>query len=94
MRQLTRAGCKKVFREIVSGAKTEHSQLRRALDQLAPGDVLMVTRLGRPGPLGARPLYAGSHYAQERRKRRDRGGEPLREIACMLTSRTARFRGW
>jgi DNA invertase Pin-like site-specific DNA recombinase len=47
VRQLTRGGCKKVFREVGSGAKTDRSQLRRALDQLAPGDVLMVTRLDR-----------------------------------------------
>jgi DNA invertase Pin-like site-specific DNA recombinase len=45
VRQLTRAGCKKVLREVASGAKTDRSQLRRALDQLAAGDVLMVTRL-------------------------------------------------
>src|SRR3954454_24534912 len=47
VRQLTRAGCKKVFREVASGAKTDCTQLRRALDQLAGGDVLMVTRLDR-----------------------------------------------
>ena len=47
VRQLSRAGCKKVFREVASGAKTDRSQLRRALDQLAAGDVLMVTRLDR-----------------------------------------------
>jgi len=41
-----------VFRETASGAKTDRSQLRRALDQLAAGDVLMVTRPARPtGPL-------------------------------------------
>jgi DNA invertase Pin-like site-specific DNA recombinase len=42
-----RAGCKKVFREVASGAQTDRRQLRRALDQLAAGDVLMVTRLDR-----------------------------------------------
>ena len=47
VRQLTRAGCQKVFREVASGAKTDRRQLRRALDQLAAGDVLMVTRLDR-----------------------------------------------
>src|SRR6202041_1895729 len=47
VRQLTRAGCKKVFRETASGAKTDRSQLRRALDQLDAGDVLVVTRLDR-----------------------------------------------
>src|SRR6266849_6263003 len=47
VRQLTRAGCKKVFREVASGAKTERAQLRRLLDQLEAGDVLTVTRLDR-----------------------------------------------
>jgi DNA invertase Pin-like site-specific DNA recombinase len=41
VRQLTKAGCKKVFRETASGAKTDRSQLRKALDQLDAGDVLM-----------------------------------------------------
>src|ERR1700731_2171784 len=47
MRQLTKAGCKKMLRETASGAKTDRSQLRKALDQLDAGDVLMVTRLDR-----------------------------------------------
>src|ERR1700688_3843840 len=47
VRQLTKAGCKKVFRETASGAKTDRPQLRKALDQLDAGDVLMVTRLDR-----------------------------------------------
>jgi DNA invertase Pin-like site-specific DNA recombinase len=47
VRQLTRAGCKKVFREVASGAKTDRAQLARALKQLDAGDVLMVTRLDR-----------------------------------------------
>ena len=47
-RQLTKAGCKKVFRDLhVSGAKTDRAQLRRAIAELEPGDVLMVTRLDR-----------------------------------------------
>ena len=47
VRQLTKARCKKVFREVASGAKTDGTQLRRALDQLEAGDVLLVTRLDR-----------------------------------------------
>src|ERR1700728_466785 len=47
VRQLTKAGCAKVFREVASGAKTDRAQLRRALNQLAAGDVLLVTRLDR-----------------------------------------------
>src|ERR1700757_1066966 len=47
-RQLTKAGCKKVFRDVhVSGAKTDRAQLRRVIEALEPGDVLMVTRLDR-----------------------------------------------
>jgi len=47
VRQLAKAGCKKVFREVASGAKTDRAQLRRLLDVLAAGDVLTVTRLDR-----------------------------------------------
>jgi DNA invertase Pin-like site-specific DNA recombinase len=47
VRQLTEAGCKKVFRETASGAKTDRAQLRKALEQLDANDVLMVTRLDR-----------------------------------------------
>ena len=47
VRQLTKAGCKKVFREVASGAKTDRRPLRQALAQLAAGDVLMVTRRDR-----------------------------------------------
>jgi len=47
-RQLTKAGCRKVFRDVhVSGAQTDRAQLRRVIDQLGSGDVLMVTRLDR-----------------------------------------------
>lgn len=47
VRELTKAGCKKVFREVASGAKTDRARLRRALTQLDAGDVLVVTRLDR-----------------------------------------------
>jgi DNA invertase Pin-like site-specific DNA recombinase len=47
VKQLTKAGCKKVFRETASGAKTYRAQLRRATEALEGGDVLMVTRLDR-----------------------------------------------
>lgn len=45
--QLTRAGCKKVFREAEIGAKTDRAQLRKVLAALEDGDVLMATRLDR-----------------------------------------------
>ncbi len=47
VRQLTKAGCKKVFHEVASGAKTDRAQLRRLLNQLGMDDVLIVTRLDR-----------------------------------------------
>ena len=36
-----------MFREVASGAKTDRNELHRALEQLAAGDVLMVTGLDR-----------------------------------------------
>jgi DNA invertase Pin-like site-specific DNA recombinase len=45
--QLTRAGATKVFREKVSGAITHRQQLKRVVDALGDGDVLLVTRLDR-----------------------------------------------
>jgi DNA invertase Pin-like site-specific DNA recombinase len=47
VRQLAKAGCKKVFREVASGAKTERAQLRRLLAVIDAGDVVTVTRLDR-----------------------------------------------
>jgi DNA invertase Pin-like site-specific DNA recombinase len=47
VRQLTKAGCKKVYREVASGAKTDRAQLRRVIEALESGDVVMVTRLDR-----------------------------------------------
>jgi DNA invertase Pin-like site-specific DNA recombinase len=47
-RQLTKAGCQKVFRDVhVSGAKTDRAQLRRLLEELEADDVVMVTWLDR-----------------------------------------------
>ena len=45
--QLRADGCAHVFREVASGAKSDRRALRRALDKLAAGDVLVVTRLDR-----------------------------------------------
>jgi DNA invertase Pin-like site-specific DNA recombinase len=45
VKQLRAAKAEKVLRETASGAKTDRAQLRRALDQLEKGDVLMATRL-------------------------------------------------
>jgi DNA invertase Pin-like site-specific DNA recombinase len=44
---LMAAGCAKVFKEKVSGAKTDRPELAKAIRQLEPGDVLIVTRLDR-----------------------------------------------
>src|SRR3982074_2748969 len=47
VKQLREAGAEKVFRETASGAKSDRAQLRRVLDHIDKGDVLMVTRLDR-----------------------------------------------
>lgn len=45
--QLEAAGCEKVFAETASGAKTDRAELSKLMKVVAPGDVLMVTRLDR-----------------------------------------------
>ena len=47
VRQLTEAGCTKVFREVASGALGDCTQLRRLLTQLKAGNMVLVTRLDR-----------------------------------------------
>ncbi len=45
--ELTEVGCAKVFREKVSGAKTDRPELAKVICALDEGDVLLVTRLDR-----------------------------------------------
>ncbi|WP_036405296.1 recombinase family protein [Microbispora rosea] len=46
---LDAAGCYKVFRDIASGAKTARPDLDNLLDQIRPGDTLVVWKLDRLG---------------------------------------------
>src|SRR6516165_5384173 len=41
------AGCAEVFKEKVSGAKTDRAELAKLLHRIGSGDVLVVTRLDR-----------------------------------------------
>lgn len=45
--QLRASGAERVFQEKVSGAQRERVQLKKLLDRLEPGDLLLVTRLDR-----------------------------------------------
>jgi DNA invertase Pin-like site-specific DNA recombinase len=45
--ELMAAGCAKVFKEKVSGAKTDRAELAKLLRRIEAGDVLIVTRLDR-----------------------------------------------
>jgi DNA invertase Pin-like site-specific DNA recombinase len=44
---LEQAGCRRIFREKVSGAERQRPELQRLLDQLRPGDTVTVWRLDR-----------------------------------------------
>jgi len=46
---LKEAGCTKIFKEIVSGAKTERAVLNEVIHNLRPDDVLVVWKLDRLG---------------------------------------------
>ena len=47
LEQLEAAGCVKTYREQASGAKVERREMQRMLQDLAPGDVVTVTRIDR-----------------------------------------------
>ena len=47
LEQLGAAGCGSVFRETMSGVRSDRPELRKALEALSEGDVLIVTRLDR-----------------------------------------------
>lgn len=46
---LQKAGCEKIFQEVVSGARAERPVLKQLLDTLRPGDVLVIWKLDRLG---------------------------------------------
>ena len=45
--ELEAAGCTRIYREKESGARTDRRELRKAIDRLESGDVLVVSRLDR-----------------------------------------------
>src|SRR5271168_1297753 len=45
--QLRKAGCAKIFREKVTGARADRRELLKLLKAVAPGDVVTVTRIDR-----------------------------------------------
>src|SRR5208337_4914441 len=47
MQALRKVGCKKIFREKVSGASRERPEFQRTLDQLRNGDTVIVWKLDR-----------------------------------------------
>src|SRR6516225_11025413 len=47
LEQLRGAGCTKIYREKVTGARADRRQLLDMLKRLAPGDVVTVTRIDR-----------------------------------------------
>ena len=46
---LKKAGCEKIYSDVVSGSKAQKPQLEKALDQLREGDALVVWRFDRLG---------------------------------------------
>lgn len=47
--ELTKAGCEKIFYDIVSGAKSERAGLNDTIEYLREGDILVVWKLDRLG---------------------------------------------
>jgi DNA invertase Pin-like site-specific DNA recombinase len=47
LRTLKKAGCQKIFREKASGASRQRPEFQRMLDQIRPGDIIVVWKLDR-----------------------------------------------
>ena len=47
LKALKKAGCQKIFREKVSGLDRQRPEFQRMLDQIRPGDTIVVWRLDR-----------------------------------------------
>ena len=46
---LKKSGCEKIYQDIASGAKTERPELNNMIDNIRPGDVLVIWKLDRLG---------------------------------------------
>lgn len=64
--QLAHAGAEKIFKEKVSGAVTHRQQLKRVIDALDEGDVLLVTRLDRLARSTRDLLNTLAHLAEKK----------------------------
>jgi hypothetical protein len=92
VRQVTKAGCAKMFREMASGTKTDCSQIRRALDQLAAGDVLIVTRTDASAPVTLGPAPAvPAEKADDCKNQFDRAGH--QKCTCHRDAQLLRWGG-
>lgn len=49
LKKLDEIGCDEIFKEKVSGAKDDRTELNRLMDKLRPGDIVYVVRLDRLG---------------------------------------------
>ena len=47
MKALKDAGCKRIYSEVASGERWDRPELHRMLDQLRPGEVVVVWKLHR-----------------------------------------------
>ncbi len=47
--ELKAAGCKKIFSEVVTGAKVDRPELNKMLEQVRPGDIIVIWKLDRLG---------------------------------------------
>ncbi len=47
--ELKRFGCKKIFSEVVTGAKANRVELSKMLEQVRPGDIIVIWKLDRLG---------------------------------------------
>ena len=82
---LTKAGCKKIFEDKVTGSRAERPGLTKAQEALREGDTLVVWKLDRLGPKRQEPSRSRRRASQRRRSvqkpyRRDRHRYTVRTL--------------
>src|SRR6266446_401970 len=78
LEQLRGAGCTRIYREKVTGARADRRELLAMLRHLAPGDVVTVTRIDRLARSNLRPV---------RHRQADRGRQGAIPLACRAVFR-------
>jgi hypothetical protein len=91
--QLRAAGCERVFREKITGTHAERPQLKRMLDALAPGDLVVTPAVDRISRDTTDLLVIAREIEKLTPHQRREAVRRCARLPGATTSTTARYRG-